>query len=170
MPAENALLSPYNTNQAVELSTTLFRKPLLKLGTINYKGKKITFDKQYLKSLKDALTAGAYDQVPFQLANDANEHNENPRNYAGDVKGFELTSNGLDVLVDFTPEGAELVRKNPKLGVSARILEGLEHADGRKYTRAVRHVLGTLDQKAHQAEPEGHRRLRVPPRMTVEVV
>jgi hypothetical protein len=143
----DALLSPYNTGQAVELSTTLFRKPLLKLGSINYKGKKLTFDRKYLRDLKDSFTAGAYDQVPFQLADGGNAHNEDPERFRGDVKGFELTKDGLDVLVDFTPKGAELIRDNPKLGVSARIIEGLEHSDGRKYDRAVRHVLGTLDPK-----------------------
>lgn len=58
---------------------------------------------------------------------------------------MELTPDGLDVLLDLTPDAAELVRKNPKLGVSARIIEGLDRADGAKFPRAIQHVLGTLD-------------------------
>jgi hypothetical protein len=51
----------------------------------------------------------------------------------------------LDVLLDLTPDAADLVRQNPKLGVSARIIEDLERADGKTYPRALQHVLGTLD-------------------------
>src|SRR5579875_1479442 len=140
-----ALLSPYQEQDVVELSRTLFRKKLLPLGSINYKGKKITFDQKFLADLAQSFKDGAYDQVAFQLADTNNNHTLDPERFRGEVKALELTSDGLDVLVETTPEGAELIRKNPKLGVSARILLGYERSDGKKFARAIQHVLGTLD-------------------------
>lgn len=152
MPSDIALLSPFNTGPAVELSRSLWRKQILKKGTINYKDnlgrtRKITFDDAYLSDLAKSFKEGAYDQVAFQLADANNTHTYDPERFRGDIKGVEVASDGLYAYLDPTPEGAELLRKNPKLGVSARIMEGLEHADGRKFPRAIHHVLGTLDPK-----------------------
>jgi hypothetical protein len=145
MPAETALLAPVDSNDAVELSKTLWRKQILPRGTIDYKGRRINFDKQYLTDLAAAFKANAFDQVAFLLAKDDNAHTMDPERFRGEVKGVEVTSQGLDVLLDLTPDAAELVRQNPRLGVSARIIEGLERADGQKFSRAIQHVLGTLD-------------------------
>jgi hypothetical protein len=148
VPGDIALLSPTNTFDAVELSRTLFRKRVLPIGTINYHGRQINFDRGYLRDLTKSFREGAFDQVPFLLAKDDNAHTMDPERFRGEVKGLELTDGGLDVLLDLTPDAAELVRQNPKLGVSARIIEGLERAvDGRKFSRALQHVLGTLDPK-----------------------
>jgi len=140
-----ALLAPIDSNDAVELSKTLWRKQVLPRGTIDYKGRRITFDQRYLADLASAFHAQAFDQVAFLLAKDDNAHTMDPERFRGEVRGVEVTGNGLDVLLDLTPEAADLVRKNPKLGVSARIIEGLERADGQKFPRAIQHVLGTLD-------------------------
>jgi len=145
MPAETALLAPVDSNDAVELSKTLWRKQVLPRGTIDYKGRRISFDKQYLTDLAAAFKANAFDQVAFLLAKDDNAHTMDPERFRGEVRGVEVTQSGLDVLLDLTPDAADLVRKNPKLGVSARIIEGLERADGAKFPRAIQHVLGTLD-------------------------
>lgn len=145
MPGEFALLCPMDRVDAVELSKTLWRKQVLPVGTIDYKGRKITFDQQYLSDLAKSYHDQAFDQVAFLLAKDDNAHTMDPDRYRGEVKGVEVTRKGLDVLLDLTPDAAELVRKNPKLGVSARIIEGLERADGRRFPRAIQHVLGTLD-------------------------
>jgi hypothetical protein len=145
MPGETALLCPMDRVDAVELSTTLWRKQVLPLGTIDYKGRKITFDQQYLTDLATAFRSNAFDQVAFLLAKDDNSHTMDPERFRGEVKGVEVTKRGLDVLLDLTPDASELVRQNPKLGVSARIIEGLERADGTKFPRAMQHVLGTLD-------------------------
>ena len=145
MPGEYALLAPLDRNDAIELSRTLWRKQLLPKGTIDYKGRKITFDDAYLRDLAESFKSNAYDQVAFQLAKDDNAHTMDPERFRGEVRGVELTPSGLDVLLDLTPDGSELLRKNPKLGVSARIIEGHERADGKKFRRALQHVLGTLD-------------------------
>jgi len=145
MPGEIALLCPMDSEDAVELSQTLWRKQVLPLGTIDYKGRRITFDKRYLTDLAKSFQGLAFDQVAFLLAKDDNAHTMDPDRYRGEVKGMEVTPRGLDVLLDLTPDAADLVRKNPKLGVSARIIEGLERADGARFPRAIQHVLGTLD-------------------------
>lgn len=147
MPGPVALLAPVDSADGVELSSTLWRKQLLPRGSIDYKGRKLTFDDAYLTDLAKAYREGAFDQVPFLLAKDDNAHTMDPERYRGEIKGVEVTSSGLDVLLDLTPDAADLVRANPKLGVSARIIEDLEHADGRTYPRALQHVLGTLDPK-----------------------
>jgi hypothetical protein len=145
MPGEVALLAPLDRQEAVELSSTLWRKQLLPRGTIDYKGRKISFDDKYLADLAASFRANAFDQVAFLLAKDDNSHTMDPERFRGEVKGMEVTSSGLDVLLDLTEDAADLVRKNPRLGVSARIIEGLNRADGTKFPRAIQHVLGTLD-------------------------
>lgn len=145
MPGEVALLAPLDRQDAIELSSTLWRKQLLPRGTIEYKGRKIKFDSAYLSDLAASFRSQAFDQVAFLLAKDDNSHTMDPERFRGEVKGMEVTDTGLDVLLDLTPEAADLVRRNPRLGVSARIIEGLDRADGKKFPRAIQHVLGTLD-------------------------
>jgi hypothetical protein len=127
------------------LSDTLWRKQLLPKGKIHYKGRDINFDEGYLTDLAKAFRSQAFDQVAFLLAKDDNSHTMDPERFRGEVRGVEVTDKGLDVLLDLTPDAAGLVRENPKLGVSARIIEGLERADGQKFPHAIQHVLGTLD-------------------------
>jgi hypothetical protein len=145
MPGEIALLAPVDSVDGVELSQTLWRKQVLPIGTIDYKGRRINFDRAYLSDLATAFRNNAFDQVAFLLAKDDNSHTMDPERFRGEVKGMEVTSHGLDVLLDLTPDAADLVRKNPRLGVSARIIEGLDRADGARFPRAIQHVLGTLD-------------------------
>jgi len=146
VPGDVAIIGPRWGSDAVELSSTLFRKRVLPVGEIDYKGRKIKFDTEYFRDLVASFNSGAFDQVAFQLAKDDNSHTLDPERYRGEVKGMEVMPEGLDVILELTDDAAELVRKNPKLGVSARIIEGLEHAvDGKKFNRAIHHVLGTLD-------------------------
>jgi hypothetical protein len=115
------------------------------VGTITYKGRKIKFDRKYLEQLVKSFKSKAFDQVPFMLAKDDNAHTMDPDRFRGEVKGIEMTDDGIDVLLELTDDAADLVRENPRLGVSARIVEGLERADGKHFAHAVQHVLGTLD-------------------------
>jgi hypothetical protein len=140
-----ALLTPMDLDLAVKVGKRTYRKQILPKTTINYKGQRINFDDAYIKDLAEAFASGAYDQVPVQFAGDANDHNENPRNFGGEVKAMEATPTGLDAIIELTEEADAAITKNPKLGVSARIREGLEKSDGRKFGRVVRHVLLTLD-------------------------
>lgn len=140
-----ALLTPLDLADATKVGKRTYRKQILPKTTITYKGRRVAFDDAYIKDLADAFRSGAYDQVPVQIATPANEHNEDPRNFGGEIKAMEATPTGLDAIIELTEDADALVAKNPKLGVSARIREGLEKSDGRRFDRVVRHVLLTMD-------------------------
>lgn len=138
-------LTPTSDGGAVELSRTLFRKKILPKGTIDYKGRKIVFDDAYLTDLARSFHDGAYDQVPYMLADKDNAHTMDPERFRGEIKGVEVAEDGLYGTFELSTEAAALVKENPKLGVSARIVEGYSRADGKTFKRAMQHVLGTLD-------------------------
>lgn len=148
-----ALHTPFDLSNATKVGKTRWRKQVLPIRTINYKGRVIDFNRPYLMDLARSFKQAAYDQVPFVLANENNEHHMDPKLFEGDVVDFVMTDDGLDAVFDLTPEGAELVRKNPRLGVSARIVEGLAKSDGRKFKRAIQHVLATMDPRVTGLRP-----------------
>lgn len=152
------LLTPADTAEAtpVDGDGLEFEKQILPEGSIDYKGRKITFDRPYLAGLVQTHQANPFGQVPLLLdgpkAHDAQDVTtgalRDPERYRGEVTGLRLAGEGerpgLYARLKFaTPEGAKLVRDNPRLGVSARIIEGLTR-DGRTVGNALRHVLATL--------------------------
>jgi hypothetical protein len=149
----NALLTPYDKGDAAPAGRNLFRKQLLPVAKINYKGRVIDFTRDYLAGLVKAFNDRAYDAVPFQLADAANAHTEDPERWRGDIAALELTDSGLDVIVAASDDGAALLRKNPRLGVSAKIVEDYDRADGRFFGHALKHVLGTLDPRLTGMSP-----------------
>ncbi len=122
-----------------------WRKQILPVGEVAYKGRMLKFTPEYLRGLADAYADGAYPQVPFQLADAANSHTNDPERYRGEVVGVEVEPDGLYMTVKTTPKGSQTLAENPRLGVSARIVEGYDRSDGKFYPQAVQHVLGTLD-------------------------
>lgn len=151
-----AILSPLVEQKAVELSDgpSLYRKQILPKGKFSYKGEVIDFD-QIGKDAKAAFDAGALDQVAFQLADSGNNHNFDPKNYRGDVKGLELTDDGVYAIMDFShfPDMQKLVTANPKFGVSARIERDLKRGDGKEFRHAFSHILGTLNPRVTGMKP-----------------
>lgn len=148
-----ALLTPYDKAASKKVGRRVYRKQILPLGSITYEGRKIKFDKQFLTDLATAFQERAYDQVPFVLADADNRHNMDPERFRGDIKTLELTADGLDAIIEVNKSGAKVLEDNPKLGVSARIIEGLAKADGRTFKRAINHVLGTMDPKVTGLRP-----------------
>lgn len=139
------LQMPFSRGEASQVGPRLFRKQVLRQGSIRYQGRTLNFDRAYLSKLVEHFRQGAFRQVPFVLADADNKHNEAPENFRGDVKALELTPDGLDAIIELTEKGAELVRENPRLGASARIVEVA--GDGPpKYVPALRHVCGTLNE------------------------
>lgn len=149
----SALLTPFDFSNATKVGRTRFRKQILPMRTINYKGQSITFDRPFLQELVRNFKARAYDQVPFILADGRNAHNENPENFRGSVADLVLTEDGLDAVLDLSKEGAALVAANPELGVSARIMQGLAKSDGRRFGKVLRHVLATMDPRVTGMRP-----------------
>lgn len=144
MPALT-FLTPVDDAPAVELGNRRWRKQLLPLGEINYKGRKIRFDREYFAELARAWQERAFDLVPFQLATDANAHTNDPERTRGTVTDLIPADDGLDVIIETSEAGSRVIEENPGLGVSARIVEDLERADGKRWKLALQHVLGTLD-------------------------
>ena len=139
------VLTPFHRSEAVELGNRVWRKKLLPVGDVEYKGRTLSFTKDYLGRLVRAFQARAYDQVPFQLADAQNTHTNDPERTRGEITGMELGDDGLYVTAQLTPQGEAVLAANPKLGVSARIVEGYQRSDGQFFGGAIQHVLGTLD-------------------------
>jgi len=140
-----AVLTPFTTADAVELGNRLWRKRVLPVGDVEYKGRLLHFTRDYLGQLVAAFTSRAYDQVPFQLADAANTHTNDPERTRGEIRSMDLEDDGLYVTAELTEDGERVLTANPRLGVSARIVEGYDRSDGKHYPAAIQHVLGTLD-------------------------
>jgi hypothetical protein len=141
----SAVLSPYTYGSAVELAGGLWRKKLLPVGEVQYKGRILRFTADYLRGLAQAFCSGAYDQVPFQLADAQNTHTNDPERTRGEIVDMDVADDGLWITAKVTPAGDAVLSANPRLGVSARIVEDYARSDGQHYAAAVQHVLGTLD-------------------------
>jgi hypothetical protein len=139
-----AVITPW-TDLAASQAGTRWWKRLLPVGEINYKGRILKFTPEYLTGLVEAFRDKAYDQVPFQLAPDNNSHTNDPERTRGLISEMQLRRDGLWVALDPTEAGDAVLRANPGLGVSARIVEDYDRADGKFFPRAIQHVLGTLD-------------------------
>lgn len=145
------VITPYSWgSRAVELGNRQWRKRILPVGDVEYQGRTLHFTREYLASLEQAFRDRAYDQVSFQLAKDKNEHTNDPERHRGTITNMMVDANGPDgpglyVLLDPTEAGERVLKENPYLGVSARIVENYPRSDGKFYPYAIQHVLGTLD-------------------------
>lgn len=147
------VLTPMDRGKARPSGASLWRKQVLPLGTIDYKGRKITFSREYLAGLVRAFGDKAYDVVPFQFADGANSHTNAPEQRRGTVRDLELTDDGLDIIVEAGQDAAKHLAEYPDLGVSARIVEAYDRADGKFFPAAIQHVLGTLDPRITGLRP-----------------
>lgn len=139
-----AVLTPFSSAPARQ-DGKLWRKRVLPVGDVAYRGRMLHFTRQYNDELASNFRQRAYDQVPFQLADAANTHTNDPERFRGEVVDMESRDDGLYVVLAASPKGDEILRTNPRLGVSARIVEDYARSDGKHYRAAVQHVLGTLD-------------------------
>lgn len=147
------LLTPLEFGTARRAGASLWRKQLLPFDEISYKGRKIAFTREYLAGLVKAFAEKAYDVVPLQFADKDNSHTNKPEQRRGTVRGLELTDDGLDIIVAADAAASEYLAEYPDLGVSARIVEDYERADGKFFPAAIQHVLGTLDPRITGMRP-----------------
>lgn len=153
---EIALHTPLLEKPAIHVGGNIFRKQVLPVGTLNYEGRTLTFDKPYLSQLVDAFDKRAVDSVPVVLADTANQHTMDPERMRGEVRAFDLTDDGLYAVLSLSDDAARLVEANPSLGVSARILENHERQDGTGSTvfpAATQHVLMTTQPRVAGMKP-----------------
>jgi hypothetical protein len=140
------VLSPTLASGAVELGRKLYRKRILPIGELDYKGRKLNFNRAYNDNLAAAFRDGAFDCVPFQLAPDDNSHTNAVDRAGGEIVGLESCDDGLWSTISATDKGATIIDEHPDLPVSVRVVEGYTRADGkttREYPAALQHVLGT---------------------------
>jgi hypothetical protein len=142
--AAAAILTPYSRAPA-QAAGEKWRKKLLPVGQISYKGRTLQFTPGYLSGLVQAFNDRAYDQVPFQLAGDENKHTNDVERFGGQITGMDLQPDGLYIDVAPTERGKAVLSSNPGCGVSARIVEAYDRSDGKFYPKAIQHVLATLD-------------------------
>jgi hypothetical protein len=140
-----AVLTPFTSHRATPAGPGRWRKTLLPIGEISYQGRVLKFTKDYLAGLVGAFRDKAYDQVPFQLADAKNTYTNDPERTRGQITEMTLEPDGLWIELDPTQAGQAVLTDNPGLGVSARIVEGYDRADGKFFPKAIQHVLGTLD-------------------------
>jgi hypothetical protein len=148
-------LLPVDGTDAVELANTgsnvLYRKQILPRGKIKYQGQELDLNDQLFQEIQTAFNDGALDQVPLQLADSDNKHTMAPERFGGEVKGLELTADGLDAIVSVPKDTHDLIQKTgKKLGVSVKVTRNRELPNGKTYPSALIHVLGTLDPKITQ--------------------
>lgn len=151
-----AIQAPLVESAAVELAkdSRLFRKTILRQGEINYEGRRLKFSPAYLDGLAQAYRDHAFDAVHLTFADDRNRHNLSPEWVRGEVIGVERTPDGLDAIVRASNDAAaQLLRDNPKIGVSARIVPDLERADGKRWPAAIHHVAATTDPRVNALGP-----------------
>ena len=144
MPALE-IRTPFSRSAARQVRPDTWRKKVLPVGDVEYKGQVLHFTPAYLQTLAASFYDGAYDQVPFQLADAQNTHTNDPERYRGEIVKVDVEPDGLYVTARTTQAGSQLLATNPHLGVSARIVEGYNRSDGKTYPAAMQHVLGTLD-------------------------
>jgi hypothetical protein len=139
------VLAPVSWSPAIELGNNTWTKKILPIGSIDYQGRKLNFTRSYLQGLVRAFTQRAYDAVPLQFADAANAHTNDPERTRGWITGMELADDGLWVTAEMSDRGSAVLRENPQLGVSARIVEQYARSDGAFFPAAIQHVLATLD-------------------------
>lgn len=147
MTTKTLVYTPQAVGQAVELSagSGLWKKQILPTRKVNYKGRVLDFNRRYFTDLANSFKRRAFDQVPTQIADAANKHNNDPRNTGGELVDLAVENDGLYGIFRPNSAGAEVLDRNPKIGVSARILEGYERSDGAVFPKALQHVLLTVD-------------------------
>ena len=143
---------PYRQEDADRVGRHLFRKQLLPVDEpIPYEGRELVFGRDDLEEIASNFNAGAMTQVPFVLATERNEHNDDPERYRGEIKGVEVDDDGLYGYIEPSDRGTELVAENPRLPVSPRIKVPEDGPFAGKPVLA--HVLGTLDERAKHMKP-----------------
>jgi hypothetical protein len=148
-----AVLTPQDRAPAEHTGAQFWRKRLLPVGSITYEGRKIDFTPEYLAGLAGTFHHRAYDQVPFQLAGQDNKHTNDVRAFGGEIAAMTAEPDGLWLTLSTTDEGSKILHDNPRLGVSARIVEDYQRSDGQFYPAAIQHVLGTLDPRVPSLGP-----------------
>lgn len=150
------LRTPLVESTTIELGNGVYRKQVLPVGELNYKGRKLKFTPDYLRNIVSAHKRKAFDTVPTMLADKSNSHTMALLDGGGEVLGMEVDLDAVDPdtgkpapglysTVRLSAAADEVVKDNPKVGVSVRLKENYERGDGEFFPAAMQHLLLTWD-------------------------
>lgn len=145
----DVIYTPFDLSEAVRTGRRRFWKQVLPVTKINYKGQEVDFNPDFHMDLTKSFREQAFDQVPVVFADGDNRHTMDPRQFGGDVLDLQYRGPGKDqgtwALIEADKDAAKAIKKNPRLGVSARIRQMVEKADGRSFPRAIEHICLTMN-------------------------
>lgn len=146
---DQVIIASPGTERYVELSTAgwqpkargaVFRKHILNLGDLHYKGRTLKLDEDWFNKVKANFESGvSMAQVP--LADDQNRHSEDPMRNTGEIIGIERQGNKVYDLIDVRdPEAAQRLRDGRIMGASAFLhLDYEDSRTGKKVGPALLH-------------------------------
>lgn len=140
-----AVRTPLSQSAALELGHKLWKKEIIKRGSISYRGGKFDVTDDYLDSVVAAFHDKAITSVPFVFVDDSGAHSEAPERTRGKVVGLERTGRGIDAILSLSDDAERIVTDNPEFGVSVLIKHDRTTGDGASYPAVLAHVAGTHD-------------------------
>lgn len=128
-------------------SGTLFRKHILNMGDLIHPatGRKIKVDDQFVGTLKNNFDKKICDIVQVPLANDSNQHVENPDRNVGEVVDIEVKNKKVYAVIDARdPKAVEKFKNKTYIGASAMLsLDYTDTSTGKKSGPTLCHVAVT---------------------------
>lgn len=128
IPSRDGAAYDEMTEASIELSRkssgTLFRKHILNVGKdlVHPAVGRITIDDAFVSALKANFDNKACDIVQVPLANDKNEHVEDPDRNVGEVVDIEVKNNKVYAVIDARdPKAVEKFKNKTYIGASAMI-------------------------------------------------
>jgi hypothetical protein len=124
---------------------SLWSVQILPSGAFSYHGRIIDFTRGYREAIAEAFDAGVLDVVPFALGD---TYTADPGCFHGEVRGLEVTGDGLDAVIEADPTGdaavrASLVPGADALGAAPRLIQNYLPTGGLPCPVILLHVLGT---------------------------
>ena len=125
VPSNGPSFDDMSSSAPVELARKstgkLFRKHILNKGTLLHPttGEKLNIDDDFVTKLKKNFEDKVCDIVQVPLANDKNEHTEDPDKNIGEVVGIEESDDKVYAIIDVRDEKAQPKMGKTLLGASA---------------------------------------------------
>lgn len=145
--------TPVAVGDAQKIGKGLWRKQVLPIGTFRIGSRTLNVTRDYVRAVAAAFRDDAYDTVPTMLADKSNDHTMALLDEGGEVLALDDADDGLYATVQLSAPANERVERNRRLGVSVRIREQYDRADGKHYPAAMQHLLLTWDPRIPGMKP-----------------
>lgn len=151
IPSKNSEAYGELDAEQIELSRksygSLFRKHILTKGDLIHPvtGKKIKIDDNFVAKLTENFTNKVCPIVQVPLANDSNQHVENPDRNVGEVVDIEVTGDKVYAIIDARdPKAVEKFKNRTYIGASAMLsLDYTDTSTGKRSGPTLCHVAVT---------------------------